>query len=67
MGRQRKQIALDSNKTFADIDSIRKVQEATALAQKAKDVRTTRSEDVIISASEQTGLLRIEDMFEFQV
>jgi hypothetical protein len=64
---QRKRVTLDPNQTFADIDSIKKAQEAAALATAAREAKTN-SDEALKLASEQAGSLRMQDMiFEFQV
>ena len=64
---QRKRVALDPNQTFANIDSIKKAQEAASLATVAKESKT-KSDEALKVASEQAGSLRLKDMmFEFQV
>jgi hypothetical protein len=64
---QRKRVTLDPNQTFADIDSIKKAQEAATSATAAKEAKT-KSDEALKLASEQAGSSRMEDMvFEFQV
>jgi hypothetical protein len=66
-GGQRKRVTLDPNQTFADIDSIKKAQEAVASATAAREAKI-KSDEALKLASEQAGSLSMEDMvFEFQV
>jgi hypothetical protein len=66
-GGQRKKVTLDPNQTFADINSIKKAQEAAALATAAREAKTN-SDEALKLASELAGSLRMQDMmFEFQV
>jgi hypothetical protein len=64
---QRKRVTLDPNQTFADIDSVKKAQEAASLATTVRESKT-KSDEALRVASEQAGSLRLEDMmFDFQV
>ena len=64
---QRKRVTRDPNQNFADIDSIKKAQEAAASATATRETKT-KSDEALELTSEQAGSLRMQDMmFEFQV